>query len=304
MALIEQPAILPGEFAQEGDKNTIPENNDGLSGLASIMKGFPPITQQPLSSGGLPPQRADFNGIFNLFSKFLMYIQSGGIFEYSNTLDYQPPAIVWGNNNFYKCIQANGKSTGAGIQPLTNTDYWQLLVPIKNITGNNNILTVTTGDDTSNTITINALQNAPGTNDNSNKIPTTAWVQTWVKNFINALDDNLEVQWSSSTFTVPALGITGLMAQNGYISLGKLFGGLILQWGSVVATGLPYPWKFNYPVSLKSKILGISIVRLSGAGAFSEIIQERTLSYLTWIDKDYTNETGGGDAVNFIIIGV
>lgn len=233
MALIEQPAILPGEFAQEGDKNTIPENNDGLSGLASIMKGFPPITQQPLSSGGLPPQRADFNGIFNLFSKFLMYIQSGGIFEYSNTLDYQPPAIVWGNNNFYKCIQANGQSTSAGIQPLTNTDYWQLLVPIKNITGNNNILTVTTGDDISNTITIDALQNAPGTNDNSNKIPTTAWVQTWVKNFINALDDNLEVQWSGSTFTVPALGITGLMAQNGYISLGKLFGGLILQWGYV-----------------------------------------------------------------------
>lgn len=76
------------------------------------------------------------------------------------------------------------------------------------------------------------------------------------------------------------------------------------QWGSVVATGLPYPWKFNYPVSLKSTILGISIVRLSGAGAFSEIIQERTLSYLTWIDKDHTNETGGGDAVNFIIIGV
>ena len=232
MALIEQPAILPGEFAQEGDKNTIPENNDGLSGLASIMKGFPPITQQPLSSGGLPPQRADFNGIFNLFSKFLMYIQSGGIFEYNNTLDYQPPAIVWGNNNFYKCKQANGANTSAGVQSLTNTNYWELVTPIKNITGNNNILTVTNGNDISDTITINALQNAPGTNDNSNKIPTTAWVQTWVKNFINALDDNLQVQWSSSTFTVPALGITGLMAQNGYISLGKLFGGLILQWGT------------------------------------------------------------------------
>lgn len=231
MALIEQPNILPGEFAQEGDKNTIPENNDGLSGLASIMKGFPPITQQPLSSGGLPPQRADFNGIFNLFSKFLMYIQSGGIFEYNNTLDYQPPAIVWGNNNFYKCKQANGANTSAGVQPLTNTNYWELVTPIKNITGNNNILTVTNGDNTSDTITINALQNTPTTNDNSNKIPTTSWVQTWVKNFVNALDDNLQVQWSGSTFTVPALGITGLMAQNGYISLGKLFGGLILQWG-------------------------------------------------------------------------
>ena len=248
MALIEQPAILPGEFAQEGDKNTIPENNDGLSGLASIMKGFPPITQQPLSSGGLPPQRADFNGIFNLFSKFLMYIQSGGIFEYNNTLDYQPPAIVWGNNNFYKCKQANGASTSAGVQPLTNTNYWELVTPIKNITGSNNILTVTNGNNTSDTITINALQNAPGTNDNSNKIPTTAWVQTWVKNFINSLDDNLSVQWSGSTFTVPALGITGLMAQNGYISLGKLFGGLILQWGRLTLQNNPV--NISLPISL------------------------------------------------------
>lgn len=252
MALIEQPTILPGEFAQEGDKNTIPENNDGLSGLASIMKGFPPITQQPLSGGGLPPQRADFNGIFNLFSKFLMYIQSGGIFEYSNTLDYQPPAIVWGNNNFYKCKQANGASTSAGVQPLTNTDYWELVTPIKNITGNNNILTVTNGNDTSDTITIDALQNAPTTNDNSNKIPTTSWVQTWVKNFVNALDDNLQVQWSGSTFTCEALGITGLMAQNGYISLGKLFGGLILQWGRY-DTPRAGAFRSSLPIAFKSR---------------------------------------------------
>ena len=70
MSLVNQPNILSGEFAAEGDKNTIPANNDGLSGLASIAKGFPPITQQPLAQGGLPPQRQDFNGIFNLISKY------------------------------------------------------------------------------------------------------------------------------------------------------------------------------------------------------------------------------------------
>ena len=71
----------------------------------------------------------------------------------------------------------------------------------------------------------------PNSNDNSKKIPNTEWVQTWIKAYVAELSENLEVQWSGSTFTVPALGITGLMAQNGYISLGKLFGGLILQWG-------------------------------------------------------------------------
>ena len=67
--------------------------------------------------------------------------------------------------------------------------------------------------------------------DNSKKIVNSEWVQALIKNIISELSENLEVQWSGSTFTVPALGITGLMAQNGYISLGKLFGGLILQWG-------------------------------------------------------------------------
>lgn len=129
MALVNQPAILSGAFAAEGDKNTIPANNDGLSGLASIAKGFPPITQQPLAQGGLPPQRQDFNGIFNLFSQFLLYAQNGGVYAYNNTLDYQPPAIIASDNVFYRCVAENGPSTSAGVQPVTNTTYWQKLVP-------------------------------------------------------------------------------------------------------------------------------------------------------------------------------
>ena len=129
MALVNQPAILSGAFAAEGDKNTIPANNDGLSGLASIAKGFPPITQQPLAQGGLPPQRQDFNGIFNLFSQFLLYAQNGGVYAYNNTLDYQPPCIISYDGEFYSCVAENGPSTSAGVQPVTNTTYWEKLVP-------------------------------------------------------------------------------------------------------------------------------------------------------------------------------
>ena len=129
MALVNQPAILPGAFAAEGDKNTIPANNDGLSGLASIAKGFPQITQVPLAQGGQPPQRQDFNGIFNLFSQFLLYAQNGGVYAYNNTLDYQPPCIISYEGEFYSCLQENGPSTSAGVQPVTNTTYWEKLVP-------------------------------------------------------------------------------------------------------------------------------------------------------------------------------
>ena len=129
MALVNQPAILSGAFAAEGDKNTIPANNDGLSGLASIAKGFPPITQVPLAQGGQPPQRQDFNGIFNLFSQFLLYAQNGGVYAYNNTLDYQPPCIISYDGEFYSCLQENGPSTSAGVQKPTIAQYWEKLVP-------------------------------------------------------------------------------------------------------------------------------------------------------------------------------
>lgn len=128
MALVNQPSILPSAFAAEGDKNTIPANNDGLSGLASVAKGFPPITQVPLAQGGLPPQRQDFNGIFNLFSQFLLYAQNGGVYAYSNQLDYQPPAIVEYNNVLYYCKTANGQTTPAGVRTPPDDDYWGKLV--------------------------------------------------------------------------------------------------------------------------------------------------------------------------------
>lgn len=71
----------------------------------------------------------------------------------------------------------------------------------------------------------------PEEQDNSKKITNTEWVQAWVKAFISKLSTNLEVETQEDGhFSCPALGITGLMAQNGYICLGKLFGNLILQW--------------------------------------------------------------------------
>lgn len=72
----------------------------------------------------------------------------------------------------------------------------------------------------------------PEEQDNSKKITNTEWVQAWVKAFVAELSNNIEVETQEDGhFSCPALGITGLMAQNGYICLGKLFGNLILQWG-------------------------------------------------------------------------
>lgn len=179
MAVVNQPPILASSFAVNGDKNTIPTTNSGTEGLASLSLGFPPITQQPVSQGGIPPQRADFNGIFNLITNFLMFIQNGSIFAYSSSLDYQPPAIVYGNNALYRCIATNGANTSAGVQPLSNTSYWQPLIPVGGITVSGNTITVTNETGTQIRYTIDTITNPPSQSDSSNKIVTSAWVKAY-----------------------------------------------------------------------------------------------------------------------------
>ena len=59
---------------------------------------------------------------------------------------------------------------------------------------------------------------------------------------------------ADGTFSNPTLGITGLMAQNGYICFGKNFGGLILQWGSGRAT--TSPTTVTFPIAFTTYYVG------------------------------------------------
>lgn len=102
----------------------------------------------------------------------------------------------------------------------------------------------------------------PSADDNSQKIVNSEWVQTWVKALVAELSESIEVSWSGSTFTCEALGITGLMAQNGYICLGKLFGGLILQWGRLTLQNNPV--NTSLPISLTDLFVAFATSNDSG----------------------------------------
>ena len=56
---------------------------------------------------------------------------------------------------------------------------------------------------------------------------TLASLATLVSNLASGSD----VTWDGKKFTNTKLGISGLMDTNGYVSFGKNFGGLIIQWG-------------------------------------------------------------------------
>ena len=72
---------------------------------------------------------------------------------------------------------------------------------------------------------------------------------------LSNLQGNLAVNWDGNKFTVPALGVSGLMAQNGYINFGKLFGGLIVQWG--FATSTTTGVRVDFPISFQTVLYGI-----------------------------------------------
>lgn len=117
---------LTSVFAVNGDKR-LPPATAALagSGRASQYEGFKLENSMPLSQGGIPPFREDFNGIFNLFSQFLLWYQQGGVMQYDNSLDYEVNNEVYYNNVKYRCIQANGVSTTVALP--TDPLYWEVI---------------------------------------------------------------------------------------------------------------------------------------------------------------------------------
>lgn len=114
-------------IAASGNKTIPPETAAAAgSGRLSQQEGFGVVNSQPLTQGGIPPFRQDFNGIFNLFSQFLLWYQQGGIMKYNAALDYEVGNEIVYQNNKYRCIQANGPAST--VKAPTDAAYWEKLV--------------------------------------------------------------------------------------------------------------------------------------------------------------------------------
>lgn len=129
MAVVAQPTnLFSAAFASSGDKTIIPSTGGETTGKASLTNGFPPITSKPFATGGIAPDRKDFNGILNMLSAFAVFAQSGGIFTYSATQLYSNPAIVAYSGVLYFCLKDNGPGTTNGvITPGNDKTCWVLL---------------------------------------------------------------------------------------------------------------------------------------------------------------------------------
>lgn len=87
MRLSDIPTKLQKIWASAAGGGTIhgiPTNSQiGVSdGAASLTDGFVPLNAVPRSSGGVPPDIKDFNGILNMLSAWTVWLQNGGAIRY------------------------------------------------------------------------------------------------------------------------------------------------------------------------------------------------------------------------------
>lgn len=76
------PTLVTTPFAENGDKNTIPQSVGAEPQNATQNEGFPEVTQTPISAGGIPPERKDFNGILNLYGQHIVHLNKGLPYEF------------------------------------------------------------------------------------------------------------------------------------------------------------------------------------------------------------------------------
>lgn len=136
------PVVIPEPFAENGAKNTIPDQSPGgTKPNASWNTGFPPITMLNRKAGGKPPLGADFNGILNALSQHAFFTQSGCIFPWRGSeddfpgLNYLVGAHVLGADmKEYIAVQPSGPdipASGGGYvgprDPTTDSDrtWWR-----------------------------------------------------------------------------------------------------------------------------------------------------------------------------------
>ena len=120
------PVLIPEPFAQSGDKNPIPLERAIADPIyrASWKAGFPPDTRLPKDLGGEAPDGLDFNGVLNIISQAVVFLQKGNGYQFDPALSPYPiGALVRSNDNLttYQSTVLNNSNN-----PNSNMTGWRV----------------------------------------------------------------------------------------------------------------------------------------------------------------------------------
>ena len=120
------PDLIPEPFAQSGNKNPIPLERAITDPIyrASWKAGFPPDTRLPKDLGGEAPDGLDFNGVLNILSQAVVFLQKGNAYQFDPALaPYPIGALVRSNDNLttYQSTVPNNSNN-----PNSNMTGWRI----------------------------------------------------------------------------------------------------------------------------------------------------------------------------------
>ena len=124
-----QPVKWSIQIGLTAEKANIPINAG--ADQIDLSKLYPSAYELPLDAGGNAVGRTEMNALFGTMAENIYFMQQGGIFEYSASIDYTVGTRVLYNGEIYKCIQANGISST--VADPTNTAYWVRFVVVTDL---------------------------------------------------------------------------------------------------------------------------------------------------------------------------
>lgn len=126
MAIPTKPDNLANIIGYNADTSAIADTS---TAELSYESGFPAKVKNALAPGGAPLQREDLNAIVKLLSAHIHYLQSGSLYEWDATLNYNKGAHILGSDGSEYVAQADsGPETEAGAQDPTadeGSTYWR-----------------------------------------------------------------------------------------------------------------------------------------------------------------------------------
>lgn len=178
------PSRITKAFGVNGLKNTIPVDSSTTTdnnGVATFDKGFPEVTMQPLSAGGIPPSGKDMNGVLYSTTIQQQWQNAGMTYPFSQEFSdavsgYPKGAIVPSSVYTGQWLNLNEAN---GTQPESASGANTGWVPI------NNYGITTVSGLTNSSITLSSLQAAKdrivltGALTGNINIIFPTWIKSW-----------------------------------------------------------------------------------------------------------------------------
>ncbi len=136
------PSRIFKPFGLNGLKNTIPVDSSTTTdnnGVATFDKGFPPVTMQPLSAGGIPPSGKDMNGVLYTATLQQQWQNAGMIYPYD--ADFASAISGYPKGAVLKDTSATGAwlntIDGNSVNPSVSSSGWvpEYVYGFTNLTG-------------------------------------------------------------------------------------------------------------------------------------------------------------------------